>query len=308
MLVLEHHVDANLGQAAGDRWLTPLPPSVREVFTALGGRPGIEAYRQAPAGWHQVFGVARSDTSQFDTLSHLLGEGLELPGPVAAFAMEGRDFHGHRGRPWTALRGNVHLSVAFTPKDFPARDALAFVVLPAVATVDAVRRATNDAVTPGIKWVNDLLVDGAKLAGVLTATASQGDRLSHAVLGIGLNVEQTPAVPGTPFVPAVTSLADLGTGLRHRDLIEPLLQAVITRYEQLLRTGPGELINAYREACCVVGREVVIYPEGIDDETPVATWPEPLARGRVESIGDDLALTMAGVREPVTRGRLRLLD
>ncbi len=308
MLVLDRYAREEFHADPDDLRLTPLPIAVRTLWSEMGGETGFFAYDQAPPGWHRVLGVKRAGTSQFDTLSRLLGEGDAPSGPIACFAMEGCGFHGHRGRPWTALRGNVHLSVAFTPKNFPARHALAFVVLPAVATLDAVRQATNGSVVPEIKWVNDLLVDGAKLAGVLTATASEGDRLSHAVLGIGLNVEQTPEMPGTPFVPAVTSLADLETGLRHRDLLGPLLKAVITRYEELLTAGPKSLIEAYRGASGVVGREVVIYPEGIDDETPVATWPEPISRGRVVAIGDDLSLSLAGVNEPVARGRLRYLD
>ncbi len=287
---------------------SPLEPDDRELWGKMGGSDDPLALPEALPGWHRVLVVDRSETSQFDTLHRLLAEGFSPPGPVACFALEGREFHGHRGRSWTALRGNIHLSVAFCPPEFPARDALAFVVLPAVATVDAVRAVTGRRIVPKIKWVNDLMLDDAKVAGVLTATASQADLLTHAVVGVGLNVESTPHIPPTPFVPAVTSLAKRGAKLRHQDLIRPLLGAILSRYEELLRNGPAGLIDAYRTAADVVGRKVVIYPEGIDDQTPVDTWPEPIARGRVEAIRDDLSLLLEGRSEPIARGRLTLGD
>ncbi len=74
-------------------------------------------------------------------------------------------------------------------------------MLPVVALVDAVRAVTGGALRPGIKWVNDVLVDGRKIGGVLTSTQTQGDRVSAVLLGIGLNVATAPPVPPTPFVP-----------------------------------------------------------------------------------------------------------
>ncbi len=308
VFILDRYAREEIDPAPDRALASPLGPGDHELWREMGGAAHPLTCIEDLPGWHRVLVVDRSRVSQFDTLHRLLAEGFAPPGPVACFALMGHEFHGHRGRAWTALRGNLHLSVAFRPPEFSARDALAFVVLPAVATVDAVRAATGGEIDPKIKWVNDLMLDGAKVAGVLTATASQADLLSHAVLGVGLNVERAPDIPPTPFVPAVTSLAEKGAGLRHRDLIRPLLGALLTRYEELIENGPARLIDAYRKATQIVGREVVIYPEGIDDRTPVNTWPEPIARGKVEAIRDDLSLLLEGQSEPVTRGRLTLRD
>jgi biotin-[acetyl-CoA-carboxylase] ligase BirA-like protein len=278
----------------------------RELFELAGGHGPSFGVADAFPGWHRVVVVETSPGSQFDALTSMLSAETTPAGPVALLAISGREFHGHRGRAWSAERGNVHLSAALCPREFPARDALAFVMLPAVAVVDAIRSVTANRLSPRIKWVNDILLDGRKVAGVLTATASRQDHLAHAVVGVGLNVESRPEVAPTPFVPGVTSLVEQGENTTHADLLRPLLDRVLGRYQALLESGPAALLTAYRENSGVVGRVVTVYPEGIDEQSPRDSWPHALARGRVESIGDDLSLRIAGLEDPVTRGRLIL--
>jgi biotin-[acetyl-CoA-carboxylase] ligase BirA-like protein len=277
----------------------------RTLFAAFsGGEPELVA--DAPGGfWSHLVVVDRSPFSQFDVLPGFYDGDSPPGGPTACVAVAGDGFHGHRGRTWSALPGNLHLSVA-VPDRLPADLGLAMTMLPAVAVVDAVRRATEGAVVPSVKWVNDILVDGRKIAGVLTTTRIEGRELRLTVFGVGVNVERAPEVPPTPFVPAVGCLNDVAGADRVtvRSMLFGLLHTLAARYRELKAEGPGPLLDAYRAHSAVIGREVVVWPEGIPEGAPPQAWPPPLAEGRVLSIRPDLSLDIEGVAEPVAKGRL----
>ena len=300
------------GRHAGD-WLlgpqpwTPLDPDRLEstdlaTWRAVAGEGQAWTTRaSAWPGWRRLLIVDSASSSQFDTLQHLPDD-LHRAGSTACIALEGRGFHGLRGRPWEARRGNLHLSVAI-PMDTPAAPlGPGLSMLPAVATLDAVEQCTGARVSPGIKWVNDLLVDGAKVAGVLTASRIQGARVQLALFGVGLNLEHAPPLPWTPFVPTAGCLRRLpgGEDVTPRALLDGLLQAITRHLSTLRDHGPAELLAIYRQRAMIMGRRVMIWEEGRLPPHP------PTACGVVSAIQDDLSLRLSGVDRPVTRGRLAL--
>lgn len=254
--------------------------------------------------WTSWYLAAEASVSQYDTLRKVVGDGPDLPGHVVCLALSGRGFHGQLGRTWEAMPGNLHLSLAVRCDLAASTCGLALTMLPAVAVVDALAELAPPGSLPGglgIKWVNDILIDGRKMGGVLTSASSQDGRIGSFVLGIGLNVGLAPAVSPTPFTPGVTCLKDHfslpGNGLRA--VLEMVLGAVAHRFQELCDQGPGPLLASYRSASLILGREVEIRP---DDH-----GSGPVRRGRVMAIGPDLALTMTDSPEPVTSGRLVLL-
>ena len=289
--------------------LETLAPREQALWRTLG--TGVRVWRGAgpdpePAGsWSAAVVVGEAPSSQFDALRDSLGAGLEFAGPTACVALSGRGFHGQRGRPWAALAGNLHLCVVFPEPGLTARELPSLPMLPVVALVDAVRAVSGGTLRPGIKWVNDVLVDGRKVGGVLTASQTQRDRVGSLLFGIGLNVATAPPVPVTPFVPRVGSLADAGVGATWADAALAVLEAVGRRLVALVREGPASLIEAYRATSLVIGREVCLFPEASSD---TARPPAPLVRGTVLAIGADLSLALDGVEAPVTSGRLAFAE
>ncbi len=292
----------------GQEWrrveLAALPPADRELWARLAGQ-GEAWTTRGPAwpGWRTLVVIDRAEGSQYDLLQDA-GEETVGGGAVACLALSGRDFHGQRGRSWQALRGNLHLSAALHVGAPAARLGPGLSMLPAVAARDAVVQASGGAITPGFKWVNDLLIDGAKVAGVLTSTSVQGSTMTTTVLGVGLNLERAPALPPSPFVPRATCLAHHAGAapIQPRPLLDGLLCAITRRLGVLLEDGPGELLDTYRRHSVVLGRRVKIWNEG-------SAPPDPPAReGVVEAIADDLSLCLRGDPEPVTRGRLALVS
>lgn len=291
----------------GDSGADSFERHLGEALFRTGDSPLLSSAQ--PAGdtgsfWTSWFLAAAASDSQYDTLRQVVGDGPDLPGHVVCLALSGRGFHGQQGRTWEAMPGNLHLSLAVRCDLAAATCGLALTMLPAVAVVDALVELAPPGSLPsglGIKWVNDILIDGRKMGGVLTSARSQDGRIGSFVLGIGLNVGLAPAVSPTPFTPGVTCLKDHfslpGNGLRA--VLEPVLGAVALRFHELCDQGPGPLLAAYRSASLILGREVEIRP---DDH-----GAGPVRCGRVLTIGPDLALTLTDSPEPVTSGRLVLL-
>jgi BirA family biotin operon repressor/biotin-[acetyl-CoA-carboxylase] ligase len=289
-----------------------LSPGERALWETLGGgeRPwrGTTPDPGPPGSWARVVVVAEAPASQFDALREALAAGLAIEGPTACVALTGRGFHGQRGRPWASAAGNLHLCAVLPDPGVAAREAGSLPMLPAVALADAVRTMSEGSLRPRLKWVNDVLVDGRKIGGVLTATLTRADRVDVILLGVGLNVAAAPPVPPTPFVPGVTCLAAAGASATWKDAALAVLGAVARRATQLARDGPGPLLEAYRGASAVIGREVCVFPDPERGETPTDGPPRPVLRGIVRGIGADLSLILEGVEAPVSRGRLAFAE
>jgi BirA family biotin operon repressor/biotin-[acetyl-CoA-carboxylase] ligase len=250
--------------------------------------------------------IAESPRSQFDLLQDRLGHYVREVGPVACVALRGSSFHGLRGRAWAAVEGNLHLSVAIAPSVTAMEYAPSQNMLPAVAVVEAIDSLGCARARPGIKWVNDILIQGGKVAGVLTGTQVLRGQVDLAVFGIGVNVALAPVISPTPFVPEVTCLHDVAAG-RPPSLAEvlwTLLDTLATRLRILQSAGPSGLFEDYRRLSMVIGRPVRLWDEAsVLDENP-KSWPPAKTSGQVLDLGPDLCLRLGGQADPVCRGRL----
>jgi BirA family biotin operon repressor/biotin-[acetyl-CoA-carboxylase] ligase len=121
---------------------------------------------------------------------------------VAARQTKGR---GRLGRSWSSLEGNLHASFLLSGFDPPAiAPQLGFVA--GVATISALIATTGAAGRLALKWPNDVLLDGAKLAGILLEGVQAAGAGFACVIGIGVNCAASPC-----DLPAPTSdLARLG--------------------------------------------------------------------------------------------------
>lgn len=281
-------------------------PDELELWAGLAGaRAPLAA--AAPAAldrgfWRAGYAVATAPGSQYDLLRILAAAGQLPAGNLFCLAGQGRGFHGQHGRSWQALPGNLHLSVALAAELPVPGWGPALPALPAVAALDAVRRCVGGGPRVGLKWVNDVLADEAKLGGVLTAVRTRAGRIEQVFLGIGLNVAATPQLPADPFVSAVTCLADLGSPAPDPvAMAMALLAAVQARFVEFSAHGPDELLRAYREGSLVIGRRVSVHPDA--GSPPGAAG---VRHGTVAAIGDDLALHLAEGGPPVAHGRLVL--
>ncbi len=161
---------------------------------------------------------------------------------------------GRRGRAWVSPAGrNVYLSVVLRP-DLPPTRASELTLLAAVAVCEAVRQA---GVPAAIKWPNDLLANGKKVAGVLTEMASEMDQVQWVVLGIGVNVN----AEASDFPAELRGLAT-SVAIERGDPVPRALfaAALITSLEEWLDRHAAEGFAPVRQAWRVMsdtlGREV----------------------------------------------------
>lgn len=186
---------------------------------------------------------------------------------VAAAQTAGR---GRRGRSFFSPDGTgLYISVLLRP-DLPLAQAVRITTAAAVAAADAVEDITGR--VPGIKWVNDLYLDGRKVAGILTEAAADGDRLQYAVLGIGVNV----APPPGGFPPEIAGIAGAILPAPIPDGRARLAAAFLTRFFRLAETlGAAAYMDEYRRRCFVLGKPITVlrgdeqYPAeavGVDED------------------------------------------
>ena len=119
--------------------------------------------------------------------------------PDGLAVMAGRQIRGRgsRGREWDSPAGNLYLSALLRPGESPRR-AGEWALLAGVALREALAElAGPPAARLRLKWPNDLLLDGRKLAGILIdSSADAAGRLAWLVIGIGANLAHAPAVAG----------------------------------------------------------------------------------------------------------------
>jgi len=103
--------------------------------------------------------------------------------PIVAIAHEQTQGKGQRSRKWLSPLGGLYLSVA-QHLDCPVRNH----ALLSIATAWGIASVLDVMEVPiGLKWPNDLVVEGKKLGGILIETRMRGDRLTRAVIGVGIN-------------------------------------------------------------------------------------------------------------------------
>lgn len=107
--------------------------------------------------------------------------------PLAVIAARQTHGHGQRGRVWVSPPGGVWLSAAL-PWPSPVEPAVApMASLPLAVSLGLCLELERLGLTPRIKWPNDLLLNGRKLAGVLPRLRWRGGRPQSCTVGVGLN-------------------------------------------------------------------------------------------------------------------------
>ncbi len=212
-----------------------------------------------PAGWQ--LRVEESVTSTSDLLLRLAAAGE--PAGLAVLARTQTGGRGRDGRAWTSPEGNLFLSLLLRPAE-PAREAGRYALLSAVILAEALEPELPDPAALRLKWPNDLLLGGAKLAGVLCESAATEDgRLDFLVMGLGANLAVAPPLPDRPtaclprpVAPEVIAIRILHAleawrGRLAREGLAPLRAAWMRRGPEegarlTLRLGAGETAGLYR--------------------------------------------------------------
>ncbi|MBN2248456.1 MAG: biotin--[acetyl-CoA-carboxylase] ligase [Coriobacteriia bacterium] len=205
---------------------------------------------------------------------------------VAARQTGGR---GRLGRTWESPGGGVYASTVLRPALAPA--AMGAVGL--AVSLGVARALERFGVPVGLKWPNDVVADGRKLAGVLVEMAAEADTVEWMVAGCGLNV----AGVGRDDAACVREWAP---STRVAEVAAATLDGIAGAYRAFQVGGFGSIADDYRQRLVLAGREVVVR----DASGAV------IGRGVAETVDDRGALVVAhhGTMMTVVAGDVTLRD
>ncbi|EAQ01823.1 biotin--acetyl-CoA-carboxylase ligase [Pseudooceanicola batsensis HTCC2597] len=213
--------------------------------------------------------------------------GINRPTWILALAQTAA--RGRRGRPWSMPPGNFAATLILPTTERPDRIALRSFTT-SLALFDACVGATGRTEGLALKWPNDVLLNGGKLAGILLETLQSGGRTAGAAIGIGVNLASAPEVSEVEErALRPVALTGMGASPPPEDFLELLAQA-FDRYEtQFRHYGFAPIRTAWLDRAAHLG-EVITARTGMSETT-----------GRFETIDEtgQLVLSTDGSRRTI---------
>ena len=166
---------------------------------------------------------------------------------------------GRLGKSWFSPQGlNLYASVLFRPA-IRLSAVPVFAMVSSLAVTDAI---WAESVPAAVKWPNDVLVNGRKVAGTLVTYASAGEVVEYVIVGVGvnLNVERAALVAGLgTAADDATSVAEAAGRLIDRNAFAAAFLNALERWVETYRTdGPEALRGAWCERDGLAGRYVEV--------------------------------------------------
>ncbi len=238
--------------------------------------------------------VFEQTTSTNDVAEKLARDGVREG--VVVFAESQTKGRGRLGRVWMSpTRKGLWFSVLLRPNLRP-QETTQLTVISATALRRAIKTVVG--ITADIKWPNDLLIGGKKVAGILTEMSAEVDRVRHIILGIGLDVNQETNEFAPDLRKIATSLRiEAGEPVCRAEIATEILRELDLDYARILAGKFSEVADEWEAACITIGKNVAVHTG------------DRKFRGHAESLDDDGALlvrTEHGLLERVIGGDVTL--
>ncbi len=208
------------------------------------------------AGWPR--GYDRRVLSTIDsTLDEARRIAPECAAPTWILAHEQTAARGRRGRAWSMPKGNFAATLLIRPEGSPAHAALRSFVA-AVAVLDALVTVTGRSEGFALKWPNDVLLNGGKLAGILLESTGRGASLTQLAIGVGVNLvaaPETSEVEASALRP-VSLLAETGLNLDPETFLDHLAASFAKREMQFANLGFEPIRTAWLANAARLGETV----------------------------------------------------
>jgi BirA family biotin operon repressor/biotin-[acetyl-CoA-carboxylase] ligase len=229
--------------------------------------------------------------STMDDARRMLERMRLTPGAVilADSQTEGR---GRNGRTWVSPPDvNLYFTFLLFPEPRAVRPLAYVTPLAVAAAIEEVAAAVGKKIVPDLKWPNDVLVDGRKIAGVLIEVDHLPDRLA-AIVGVGINVNLDPDDFEEISGIATSIKAAIGAPVAREEVLASFCNHFESLYEEAL-SGSLRPFEAWRDRLVTLNRRVVAEVDGIS------------LAGRAVAVAEDGALIVErddGVRERIEAG------
>ena len=219
--------------------------------------------------------VFQETSSTNDVIERLARDGIK-EGTVV-FAESQTKGRGRLGRKWLSPPNKgLWFSILLRPALRP-QDATQLTVASATAVRRAIQKQTG--LKPAVKWPNDILLKGRKVAGILTEMAAELDQVKHLILGIGVDVN----LGATDFPPDLRKIAtslkiETGESISRSELAIHILRELDRDYQRVCSGEFTAVADEWEEHCSTMGQVVSIQSGNRQ------------IRGRAESLAEDGAL------------------
>ena len=200
----------------------------------------------------RCFDVIDSTNSQACSMADLgAAEGLVV---VADRQTAGK---GRLGRLWVSPGSvNLYTSILLRPRILPM-EAPKLTFLSAVAVCRAIALSTKLRAT--VKWPNDVLLGGKKVAGLLNEMSSETDQVNYVVLGIGVNLNMAAnQFPDDLRSPATSLALTLGREVSRLDFARALIKEIDHLYQIFQEQGDEPILKAWTEQCDMIGQAIKV--------------------------------------------------
>ncbi len=219
--------------------------------------------------------VFEQTTSTNDVVEKLARDGVKEG--YVVFAESQTKGRGRLGRVWQSpTRKGLWFSVLLRPNLRPQETTQLTVI-----SATALRRAINTitGLKAEIKWPNDLLLGGKKVAGILTELSAEVDRVRHIIIGVGVDVNQSANdFPGELRQIATSLKLAAGEEISRAELAAEVLRELDFDYARICAGKFPEIADEWEAACVTIGRNVTVH------------MGDRKFRGRAEALDDDGAL------------------
>lgn len=173
---------------------------------------------------------------------------------------------GRLGRSWISPPDKgIYISIVLKPPLAPAETPI-FTLAAAVAVANAISEATG--MEAGIKWPNDLIIEGRKVCGILLEMSSEADRVNYIILGIGINYSQNKEdFPeelrnrAISLKAAAISRIDnigvtVGPGFSRLSVVRSILRELDDVTQLVITDNNAKVLEMWRNKSVTLGREV----------------------------------------------------
>ena len=209
----------------------------------------------------------------------------DTAGPLWILGLRQTAGRGRRGRAWSDPEGNFAATLVMRPPGGPASAALRSFVA-ALALHEALAIATGSPAALALKWPNDVLLNGGKVAGILLESlgSRSGDALA---VGIGVNLRHAPPTDPAAAHPPVSIERETGVSLTPEALLDLLAPAFAHWEGQLATFGFAPIRSAWLARAARLGQPIV-----------ARTQTDALS-GTFETLAEDGALLLRTATGPV---------
>jgi BirA family biotin operon repressor/biotin-[acetyl-CoA-carboxylase] ligase len=175
---------------------------------------------------------------------------------TVVIAEQQKNGRGRQKRKWLSPKGGIWLSVVLKP-DIPTAKITLLPFAAALAVCDAIRATGLDA---RLKWPNDVMISGKKVAGILLDVSAEADQVNHAVIGIGINANvDSAAISARIDGINTTSMRDeLKCNISRLDLTRSLLENLERYYLEMEQSGASAILQKWRKNSDMLGRKVAV--------------------------------------------------